>query len=986
MTSLPPRQLTAAASRYSVKTTNSSRVSRTDSSWQQEAWRFFKEVPEVRFAGTWVGNAMSGATLFAGRRADDGTIERAPDNHRAAEIVREIAGGPDGQSNLLADFGPHLVVAGEGWIVVRPTAEDANNVDGYDWRVLSTREVKQQGGGKLTAEIDGEDVPIPPYDPDAPADPMAPIAIRVWKPSPDRHIEADSPVRSSLVLLEELQLLNAAVAAIARSRITGRGVLLVPKGTRFPTSPGTAGDAEDDLLEVFLEVASTAIREPDSAAATVPIILEVPAEAISDIKWMSFESNFDELALKLRDEAIRRFANGLEVPAEILLGLSDANHWCTLPETEIMTARGWKTYDQLTPGELVLTLNHETGLSEWQPLQKVNTWQVTDERMIRMKGKRHHSVTTAGHRWPVQTGHPNWRKRSWTTSGELAVGLTESDAPQFRNTFLVTGAPSACLPAEQKYSDALVELVAWYFTEGSNGTRPGRNTPKVVIHQSHLVNADNCARIERALTHLFGPASDRLDKGGRYSSPESAARRAEARRLHIEHPDMSNNEIGRQIGVSGVMVGKYLKEDAKTRDDVPRWRKKLNSSGDMTHYVLNSGAAGMILEHAPGRVVSPDFVRALSQAQLELFIDTAVRGDGWHIGNTPALSQKDPAMLDAFELAVILSGRTPLRHEHTSEGISANGPRTKTQHIVTAGSTTTFAPQTQHITEETYSGTIWCPTTPNGTWLARYDGTVFYTGNSAWAISAEAVRLGVEPRLAIVCHALTTQWLRPLLEDEAVEDPDEWLVWYDTSQLRVQANRAQTALEAYQAGLISAAAARRETGFDEADAPTAEEAAQNKNADQAPADNPDEETPSTVTTLPVGETTSIPDTLPASAAHPERVLAAVDGLIWAALQAAGERLRNKPACPRSERARAREIVPAELHTVFPVEQDMIDAWHLLDGAWARVPEIARRYGLNPECLTGVLDDYARALIAARHPHTYEDTARVLRAPCIAEAA
>ncbi|WP_086859932.1 hypothetical protein [Streptomyces milbemycinicus] len=579
---MSPRQLTAAASRYSVKTTNS-RAGRTDTSWQQEAWRFFKEVPEVRFAGTWVGNAMSGVTLYAGRRADDGTIERAPDNHPASEIVREIAGGPDGQSNLLGDFGPHLVVAGEGWIVVRPTADDTNAIDGYDWRVLSTREVKQQGGGKLTAEVDGEDIPIPPYDPNAEPDPMAPIAIRVWKPSPDRHIEADSPVRSSLVLLEELQLLNAAVAAIARSRITGRGVLLVPKGTRFPTSPGTAGDAEDDLLEVFLEVASTAIREPDSAAATVPIILEVPAEVISDIKWLSFESNFDELALKLRDEAIRRFANGLEVPAEILLGLSDANHW------------------------------------------------------------------------------------------------------------------------------------------------------------------------------------------------------------------------------------------------------------------------------------------------------------------------------------------------------------------------------------------------------------------SAWAISAEAVRLGVEPRLAIVCHALTTQWLRPLLEDQAVEDPDEWLVWYDTSQLRVQANRAQTALEAFQAGLISAAAARRETGFDEADAPTADEATPNRNADQAPADD-DEETPSNVTTLPVGETTSIPDTLPAAAVQPERVLAAVDGLIWAALQAAGERLRNKPACPRSERARAREIVPAELHTVFPVEPDMVDAWHLLDGAWARVPEIARRYGLNPDCLAGVLDDYARALIAARHPHTYEDTARVLRAPCIAEAA
>ncbi|MEU2264943.1 hypothetical protein ABZ568_00515 [Streptomyces olindensis] len=577
-----PRQLTAAASRYSRKTT-SSRASRIDSSWQQSAWQFYKDVPEVRFAGTWVGNAMSGATLYAGRRSEDGTIERAPDDHRAAEIVREIAGGPDGQAILLGDFGPHLVVAGEGWIVVRPTLDKNDTVNGYDWRVLSTREVKQEGGGKLTAEIDGEDVPIPPYDPNADPDPMAPIAIRVWKPAPDRHIEADSPVRSSMVLLEELQLLNAAVAAIARSRITGRGVLLVPKGTRFPTAPGTSGDAEDDLLEVFLEVSSTAIREPDSAAATVPIILEVPAEVISDIKWMSFESPFDELALRLREEAIRRFANGLEVPAEILLGLGDANHW------------------------------------------------------------------------------------------------------------------------------------------------------------------------------------------------------------------------------------------------------------------------------------------------------------------------------------------------------------------------------------------------------------------SAWALTAEAIRMGVEPRLGIVCHALTTMWLRPILEAEGDEDADDWLVWHDTSSLRVQSNRAQTALEAFNLGLISGTAARRETGFEESDAPDA----------PPPGDDNDEATPpddedSTVTSLPVSETNDIPDTLPASAAPAgpasSDVLAAVDGLIWAALSAAGTRLRNKPVCPRSERARAREIVPAELHTRYPVEPDLIDEWHLLDGAWVRVPEIAKRYGLDPDCLTNVLDDYARALIAARHPHTYEDTVRVLRTPCPAEAA
>ncbi|MGW7483700.1 hypothetical protein ACWGH8_34570 [Nonomuraea muscovyensis] len=248
--------LTAAAARFTERRL---RVRPVDQSWQERAWAFYDNVPEVRFAAQWVANAMSGARLVAGRRAEDGTIEPAPDGHRATELVTGIAGGPEGQAQLLGDFGPHLVVAGEGWIVIRPSIAQGH-VSGEEWRVLSVAEVTQQGG-KLVAEIDGIPVTIPAHDPDQPTDSAAPVAIRVWEPHPRRHLEADSPVRSSLGLLEELHLLNAAVAAIARSRLTGRGVLLVPKGARFPTSPAQ-GDAEDDLLEVFMQVAESAYKEP----------------------------------------------------------------------------------------------------------------------------------------------------------------------------------------------------------------------------------------------------------------------------------------------------------------------------------------------------------------------------------------------------------------------------------------------------------------------------------------------------------------------------------------------------------------------------------------------------------------------------------------------------------------------------------------------------------------------------------------------------
>lgn len=319
------RELTAAATRFTTRMLRTQR--QPDSSWQAAAWDYYSTTPEVRFAASWVRNGMSRARLIAAHRDTEGNIEAAKPEHRAAELVAGIAGGPAGQSQLLGAFGPHLVVAGEGWIVVRP---DPALPERQDWQVLSVLEMRKQGN-VLIAEIDGEDVPIPPAaadkkvavtGPDA-----APLAIRVWEPHPRRRLEADSPVRSALDLLNELRLLNAAVAAITRSRLTGRGVLLVPNGTKFVSSGEPGGDGEDDLIDVFLEVASTAYREPESAAATVPIVLEVPAETIPAIKRLTFESDFDKLAIDLREEAIRRFATGLEIPPEILLGTGNVNHW-----------------------------------------------------------------------------------------------------------------------------------------------------------------------------------------------------------------------------------------------------------------------------------------------------------------------------------------------------------------------------------------------------------------------------------------------------------------------------------------------------------------------------------------------------------------------------------------------------------------------------------------------------------------------------------
>lgn len=310
--------LVAAAQRYASQTFGRGAKPADQQAWQTAAWGYYDDTPEVRFAGTWIGNCMGRARLFAGRRMPDGSVQALPPEHRASQLVAEIAGGPDGQAQMLTEFGPHLVTVGEAWNILIPHENDNE----FDWHLVSTQEI-ERSGKNLKVQIDGRVVIVPMQDEKNP-DPDSPLAIRIWQPHPRRHIEADSPIRSSFALLEELRLLNAAIAAIAKSRLTGRGIVFIPAGSKFPSSAGDG--SEDDLLDTLVTVAETAYSEPDSAAAAVPIFVEIP-EGSAVPERLTFESDFDQLAVTLREETIRRFAAGLDTPAEVLLGTGDVNHW-----------------------------------------------------------------------------------------------------------------------------------------------------------------------------------------------------------------------------------------------------------------------------------------------------------------------------------------------------------------------------------------------------------------------------------------------------------------------------------------------------------------------------------------------------------------------------------------------------------------------------------------------------------------------------------
>jgi hypothetical protein len=154
------------------------------------------------------------------------------------------------------------------------------------------------------------------------------VVIRVWRPHPRNHLLADSPVRSVLPILSEIEYLTRHIFAQVQSRLAGAGILELAQGMTFPVVPGTEGLATaDQFMQMLGDAMIRPIKDPSSPASIVPIVVTSPDELIGKMNHTTFWSPLDEHAVELRTEAIRRLALGMEIPPEIMLGQGDVNHW-----------------------------------------------------------------------------------------------------------------------------------------------------------------------------------------------------------------------------------------------------------------------------------------------------------------------------------------------------------------------------------------------------------------------------------------------------------------------------------------------------------------------------------------------------------------------------------------------------------------------------------------------------------------------------------
>lgn len=323
--------------------------------WQAEGWRLYDIIPEHHFLTGRIGDSVAQARLYV-TEVDDTGEETGEVTDTAISRLAAVPLGTGAQrDDCLRLAGIDLAVGGECWIVGEGSATSPELAEG-SWFVVTgaalsrvgdevtVKRPQQRGGSKLVLQ-DGVD-----------------ILIRCWRPHPNDTDQADSFTRSAIVPLREIELLTKREFAELDSRLTGAGIMFLPEGVDFPraeTDPlGLAG-----FMAYIQRAAAASMADQSKASSMVPIMATVPdqlLEHLDKLKPINFWSELSAEITPMKDRAISRLASAAEIPNEVLMGLSDSNHWTAwlISEEGIRWIRGYLSLiaDALTRGFLRLAL------------------------------------------------------------------------------------------------------------------------------------------------------------------------------------------------------------------------------------------------------------------------------------------------------------------------------------------------------------------------------------------------------------------------------------------------------------------------------------------------------------------------------------------------------------------------------------------------------------------------------------------------------
>lgn len=349
----------------------------------------------------------------------------------------------------------------------------------------------------------------------------------------------------------------------------------------------------------------------------------------------------------------------------------EALRQCVDEETEVLTTSGWKRYNQLVNGNLILTKNPDSGVLEWQPLEKVNVYPDYEGDLYSIEGKTFSALTNGKHRWLCNHNSKPGSKYEFLTSKEL---YNSKIVRPIHRTGEYKGSRDKVL------DDNLVYLLGIILTDGHIRYYKDKSKPRygkpwyVVISQSKKKNIP-----------IIQKLVDNVSIGG----------------FSYTHKIYDGNKH----------IWKFNKNFADYIDTLIH-NKKLTMSLLMS---LTKRQIGLLLDGMiPGdgckegtRILTSD----IDQANLiQVLIIMAGHYSNILVNNNIGVHISDK----------VKSGKI----------ITKN-----VSYLVTIGKSKYFHPRStrgkNHIKKLTnQKQLIWCPTVKNGTWVCRRKGKTYITGNS----------------------------------------------------------------------------------------------------------------------------------------------------------------------------------------------------------------------------------------------------------------
>lgn len=297
--------------------------------WQVASWEFYDCVGEYSWAVELLATHASKARLVAARDVPgvdepvildgqeyevDGETRQPTKIERDAEaLIAGFAGGTSGQQQLMYRACVHLIVAAESYIVGRQDAEGNPR-----WEAYSNEEIQTVANGVWKVDDGTEKYTLTDED----------VLIRVWRPHPKKRSEPRSSSLPLLPVLAEIKGLTQAIGARIDSRLAGAGILFIPESASMMNKPSAElEDGEDPFVAELMDAMLTPIRDRDSAAAVVPIVVRVPDDSLDAVKHIRFDLTSKAEEARDREDAVKRLARSVDLPSEQVLGMGDMNHW-----------------------------------------------------------------------------------------------------------------------------------------------------------------------------------------------------------------------------------------------------------------------------------------------------------------------------------------------------------------------------------------------------------------------------------------------------------------------------------------------------------------------------------------------------------------------------------------------------------------------------------------------------------------------------------